>query len=158
MTVLRSTPDILLNRYHIGGILLGLGLDILSKHWVMYALPHPYVVTSFFHLHPMWNPGISFGWMPLQGLAPYIFSLGIGLFLFYMMKGRRFTSNTEAWGWSLLVAGGLGNALDRLMYQAVFDFIAVIFGDWTFPVFNFADTLITIGGVILFFHPWFSSK
>ncbi|HEY8436373.1 MAG TPA: signal peptidase II, partial [Haloplasmataceae bacterium] len=43
----------------------------------------------------------------------------------------------------LMIAGSLGNFIDRLVYQSVTDFIEFLF--IRFPIFNFADTFLTIG-------------
>ena len=48
---------------------------------------------------------------------------------------------------SLMLGGGLGNLLDRLLYGAVRDFIKLEFVRW--PVFNVADALICIGWAVL---------
>jgi len=45
---------------------------------------------------------------------------------------------------SLFVAGGIGNLIDRIKFGYVIDFIKVNFID--FPVFNFADSLLTVSG------------
>lgn len=51
---------------------------------------------------------------------------------------------------SLLFAGGIGNAIDRIVYGYVLDFIKVNLLD--FPVFNIADIAITCGVVLLLFN------
>jgi len=53
----------------------------------------------------------------------------------------------EVVGFSLIVTGALGNATDRLRHGAVVDFIHPLFID--FPIFNVADSCITIGVIIL---------
>lgn len=47
----------------------------------------------------------------------------------------------------LVVAGGIGNAIDRIFYGYVVDFIEPLFID--FAVFNFADCCITVGAIML---------
>ena len=46
---------------------------------------------------------------------------------------------------SMIIAGGIGNLIDRIFRGAVFDFIKL---GMNFPVFNFADILIFIGWII----------
>ncbi len=48
---------------------------------------------------------------------------------------------------TLIVAGGLGNFIDRLIHGYVVDFIEVLF--FEFPVFNVADCYVVIGSVLL---------
>jgi len=50
---------------------------------------------------------------------------------------------------SLLLAGILGNLVDRLLHGYVIDFITFHHNDWTFPVFNLADTAISFGAALM---------
>ena len=47
---------------------------------------------------------------------------------------------------TLVLAGGLGNLIDRALYGAVIDYIELTF--MTFPVFNFADVCVTVGAAL----------
>lgn len=53
-------------------------------------------------------------------------------------------------GLSLIIGGALGNIIDRILYGYVRDFISIQFIRW--PIFNFADTFITIGAAIMIIH------
>lgn len=58
---------------------------------------------------------------------------------------------------TLMFAGALGNAIDRLVYGFVVDFIRVTFID--FPVFNIADIAITVGAALLIVYEiWFDKE
>jgi signal peptidase II len=57
--------------------------------------------------------------------------------------------NLLAAGLSLVLAGALGNVLDRVLWGHVIDFIRVHYGQWYFPAFNVADSAITIGAALL---------
>ena len=48
----------------------------------------------------------------------------------------------------LIMGGALGNLVDRVRYQYVIDFISVFYDGWYFPVFNLADSAITVGAVL----------
>ena len=50
---------------------------------------------------------------------------------------------------SLILAGAIGNLQDRLSHGYVVDFVHVHWGAWSFPIFNLADSLITVGTVLL---------
>jgi signal peptidase II len=59
---------------------------------------------------------------------------------------------------ALIMAGAVGNVQDRFMRGYVVDFVHVHWRDtWSFPIFNVADSLITVGGglflVLWLFHP-----
>lgn len=48
-----------------------------------------------------------------------------------------------------ILGGALGNAIDRLIYGHVVDFLLFYWQDWYFPAFNIADVAITIGAILL---------
>ena len=50
----------------------------------------------------------------------------------------------------MIVSGGIGNLIDRFFRSFVIDYIEVLFID--FPVFNFADILVTVGSFLLAFY------
>ena len=57
---------------------------------------------------------------------------------------------------SLILAGGVGNLIDRVIFGYVTDMLETLFMD--FPVFNFADCCITVGVVLLFIYVLFIMK
>jgi signal peptidase II len=57
---------------------------------------------------------------------------------------------------ALIIGGAAGNLLDRVMRGRVVDFIYVHYYTWSYPVFNIADSAITIGVAIILLHSMFS--
>lgn len=55
---------------------------------------------------------------------------------------------------TMIIAGGIGNLIDRIRLGYVIDFINVLFVD--FYVFNFADCLVTVGAFLLIFYEIYS--
>ncbi|MGI6710005.1 MAG: signal peptidase II [Bacilli bacterium] len=49
----------------------------------------------------------------------------------------------------LIIAGALGNLIDRIFRGEVIDMISFIFGNWRFWTFNFADSYLTIGVILM---------
>ena len=95
------------------------------------------------------NRGAAFGIM--QG-AKYLFILLVILlliFYLYVMIKRKFDSKMLIWGLSLIVGGGIGNAIDRLFLGYVVDYIKLSFFS---PVCNFADYCITAGTVLVLIY------
>ncbi|MBR4395608.1 MAG: signal peptidase II [Eubacteriaceae bacterium] len=96
------------------------------------------------------NTGAAFG--ILQGKSYYlgIFSLAVSfaLILFMLIEkkrnpGKRFFSYTLA----MIIGGALANGIERVYHNYVTDFLKFAFID--FPVFNVADSFITVGGILL---------
>ncbi|EKE80832.1 lipoprotein signal peptidase [Idiomarina xiamenensis 10-D-4] len=56
---------------------------------------------------------------------------------------------------SLIVAGAVGNLIDRVIYGYVIDFVDVFYQDWHWPAFNVADTAITVGAVLMLLEAFF---
>ena len=52
--------------------------------------------------------------------------------------------------YALVIGGAVGNAIDRIIYQYVVDFIHFFYKDWHYPHFNIADIAIFIGAALLF--------
>lgn len=57
------------------------------------------------------------------------------------------------WAAALVLAGGMGNLIDRVLFGFVTDMLKTVFMD--FPVFNVADCCITLGVPLLFLYVWF---
>lgn len=78
------------------------------------------------------------------GIFSLIVCLAIAAFFFATIKQ---TSGLQTIAFALIVAGGIGNAIDRFMQGYVIDFIEFSFFD--FPVFNVADIGVTCGFALL---------
>jgi signal peptidase II len=106
------------------------------------------VLRNIFHWTLVHNTGIAFGLFKNQG----IFFLGVSLFaivvfgwLLYHQSREQVLLPSSRLAFSLIIGGALGNFIDRLQFGFVIDFID--FRIW--PVFNIADSAITIGAFIL---------
>jgi signal peptidase II len=61
-------------------------------------------------------------------------------------------------GVALILGGATGNLIDRLLYSRVTDFLDFQFGNYHWPAFNVADSVIMIGAVILAIELMFLQK
>jgi len=106
------------------------------------------------------NTGVSFGMFSEWGiLGRYffsIFSIVVGIFLILLA----ILSQKKVFRISLglISSGALGNAIDRVYFGGVIDFIDFFIYNFHWPAFNFADVFITIGVIILLFDNIFSKK
>jgi signal peptidase II len=106
-------------------------------------------VLPFFNLVMVWNPGISYGLFPASGRlgtwALEAATLAVIVFLgFWLWKSR---DSLVALGCGLIVGGGLGNLIDRLLYGRVADFFHFHGFGYDWYVFNIADLAVTLGAV-----------
>lgn len=133
--------------------ILALIVDQASKLWMVANLPEGATIEVLWPLQftRIWNEGVSFGLMQAQhDLARWSmvgFNVVVaGLLVFWTRSQVRVL---PAIGLGFLIAGALGNAIDRARLGAVVDFLDVQrlgFFPW---IFNVADVCITIGVVMI---------
>jgi signal peptidase II len=110
---------------------------------------HP-VVSNLFELRYAENRDVAFNllaWVPEVVRAPLLLATGavaIALLTFWMLRGRELGLAQQA-GIALIVAGALGNTLDRVVRGYVVDFMHL--PHW--PVFNVADVYVCVGAALL---------
>jgi signal peptidase II len=122
-------------------------LDQLSKFLVSSGLDlnrsFP-LIKGIFHLTLVHNYGAAFGILKNQTLFFIVIAIIISGFIVFKLRSNKkpFLFNLSL---CLLLAGAIGNLIDRFFYGYVIDFLD--FRVW--PVFNIADSAVTIGAVIL---------
>lgn len=109
------------------------------------------VIGNFFLITSSRNRGAAFGILQDQLWFFIVVTIavvaGIVWYLRKMTKeGRKLLPTALA----LVLGGALGNFIDRLLMGEVVDFLQFNFGNYTFPIFNIADSCIVIGvGLII---------
>ena len=117
-------------------------------------------LLSFLNIVFVRNTGVSFGMFSEWGiLGRYffsIFSIVVGCFLILLA----IFSDTKVFRSSLglISSGALGNAIDRVYFGGVIDFIDFFIYNFHWPAFNFADIFITLGVMLLLFDNIFNKK
>jgi signal peptidase II len=105
-------------------------------------------VTPFFDYVLVWNTGVSYGL--LGGVPILVLGLIIAVALTALVVWWwRATHPLVQIGLMLCIGGAASNALDRVLYGAVADFFHFHWGNWSFYIFNLADTAITFGVLLL---------
>jgi signal peptidase II len=155
---------------------LAFGLDQASKYGVFAWLPNERdeytVVPGYFKfIHNQLNRGAVFGMGNTFGEnANWFFAgfslLALGFILYWSLQEevRRSKWLTVALG--LIAGGALGNLYDRVMFQGVRDFLWFFIEDkadpnklhFNFAVFNFADSCLVCGAIMLLLHTFFVAK
>ncbi|HSQ97306.1 MAG TPA: signal peptidase II [Rickettsiales bacterium] len=148
-----------------GIILIGtlFTLDIYTKRLAFSQVEYIQQKTAGVHSHiyindylnivKVVNTGISFGmFRHLQNgqLILSAITLAIILFVFYLLYKTRITY--RMFTYSLIIAGGLGNIYDRILFGGVFDFLDFHYKQYHWPAFNIADSIICIGVFLLVFE------
>ena len=110
------------------------------------------VIPEFFHLTYVTNDGMAFGINFPLGI--YVFS-AISIiftgFLFWYLWSIKDDEIVVRTGVALILAGAIGNLIDRIFLGEVVDFLDFMIGDFHWYVFNLADSCVTVGlGFVLY--------
>ncbi len=143
-----------------------IALDQLSKWWALSALqpmgvPHP-VIPGFLNWTLAFNRGAAFSFLA-DGTGWQRWFFVVLAFVICAVLVAWLT-RTPRRDWrnglplALIIGGALGNVIDRLHAAQVTDFIQVYFRQWSYPVFNVADSAITVGAVLLVALGLFAGK
>ena len=137
-------------------ILILVFIDQISKYWILsfLELGESFNLLPFLDLTLIFNSGIAFGLLDnLGNLGSWLLYLLVtSIIIYFTYLTLKAESKTESLIMLLILSGGLGNVIDRTIYGYVVDFIHFNFNGYSFYVFNFADSLITIGAIL---YIWF---
>ncbi|AIY65012.1 lipoprotein signal peptidase [Pseudoalteromonas piratica] len=141
-----------------------LALDQITK-WVvstemsLYQTIDILPVFNFTYVH---NYGAAFSFLSeAGGWQKYFFStiaVTISVLLIYWLKKLPATNKLLCSAYALVLAGAIGNLIDRLVHGYVIDFLHVYYQQYDFPVFNIADVAISIGAALLLLDAFFEQK
>jgi signal peptidase II len=131
-------------------------LDQLSKAWIVSHVAYGGIRTLLpvLDITLRYNRGAAWSMLDsASGWQRWLFSglavvVGIGLLVWLRRINGR-TQKLLAMSLSLILAGALGNLIDRLHGGQVVDFILAHWHDAQFPAFNVADSAITIGAALM---------
>ena len=137
-------------------------IDQASKFWLIshfdLANRGEFPLTRFVALVLTWNTGISYGLFPQQGpIGEWaLFAFKVAAVIFMWIWLTRATSRLTAAALGLIIGGAIGNALDRLHWPGVMDFVLFHIEasgfEFRWYVFNFADVAIVAGVVGLLYE------
>ena len=127
-------------------------LDQISKFAVrlqlQYGVPHK-LIGNWLRLTYIENPGMAFGIQVGGQLFFTVFALFATIVIFvYIVRARDEKLNLRL-ALALILGGAVGNLIDRFLYKKVVDFIDIGIGTARWPIFNIADSAVTIGMILL---------
>lgn len=140
----------------ITGVLIILGVIIfdqitktMTANNIVFGEQIPLIETFLYLTHHR-NSGAAWGMFPGQiwfFIIVTVIALGIFLVLSFEMAFK--TKPFYSIGVVLLIGGTIGNFIDRLRFGYVIDMVNVYIFSYDFPVFNVADSALTIGWIAL---------
>jgi len=122
--------------------------DRLTKVWAVshlpLAVPQP-LIGNAIRLTYVRNTGGVFGLLPGNSAAFIAASAVVSVALVVLLLLRRVRGAWLRAGLSVILAGAIGNLIDRAVYGYVIDFFEIR----GFPIFNLADSCITVGALLV---------
>lgn len=135
-------------------VLLDQLTKLAAEYWLVFHQPVP--VIPFFNLTLSYNTGAAFSFLADSGGWQRWFFAVLALAVSVFLVGwLRQLGDRDRWlsaSLALVLGGAVGNLIDRLAYGHVIDFIHLYYERWSWPVFNIADTAITLGVIGLLAH------
>lgn len=152
-------------KYHllpVGLLTLGIiGLDQLTKQLVkrnMELGESIEVFGEYLQITSHRNQGAAWGMFQGQMTFFYIVTAVVLAMMVYIYAKEAKGKPMLQIGIGFLVAGAIGNLIDRVIYQKVIDFVDVLIINYSFPIFNVADASLTVGVATLIIYFLFFDK
>lgn len=129
-------------------VLLDQAIKLAVEHYL--PLEEAVPVLPMLALYRTYNLGVAFSL--LSGMErEFIVGMRIIIVAFVFWLWRR--TPAERWlaqlGFTLIVAGAIGNLIDGFVYGHVIDYILFYTSTWSFAVFNLADSFISVGAALV---------
>lgn len=139
-------------------------LDQTTKYYVIdMVADRDLYINSFLNIVLVGNHGISFGIFNNLGKTGNICLISVtSLIIIYLMylyyQATYLKNNLQKYAILIIISGAIGNLIDRFVHNAVIDFIDIHWKNYHWPAFNIADSLICLGGLIIFYDSIRSEK
>ena len=132
-----------------------IGLDQATKWLAVSSLPYEVRVpfVPFWNWHLTHNKGAAFSLFADAGGWQHGFFVALAALISVVLAVALRRIAREDWRnafpFALIIAGALGNLVDRLRFGHVIDFVEWYAGSFYWPVFNIADSCIVVGAVLM---------
>ncbi|MEB7732905.1 signal peptidase II [Mammaliicoccus sciuri] len=142
-------------------IIILIALDQLTKFLIVKSLEvgeSIKVISNFIYITSHRNQGAAWGILQGKMWLFYIVTIVVLVILFMFFKNEGYGRPDVQLGLSLLIAGSIGNFIDRLFRGEVVDFVDTYIFSYNFPIFNVADAALTLGVIVLIIVILFEGK
>ncbi len=130
-------------------------VDQVTKFWAVAALNDGSTIDILpvLDFGLAYNKGAAFSFLADAGGWQKIFfsviAIAVSAYLTFAISRAKVSEKQLVVAYALVIAGAIGNVIDRIRIDKVVDFIHVFYQNWHFPYFNVADMSITMGAILL---------
>jgi signal peptidase II len=140
--------NLLKNRIFLIVLVVGISVDQLSKYLAIKYLKNIDISDISFGFVYHENINIAFN-IPIPGYIASLIAFALIIFILWKYGKAMFLKNNYTYIFlSFLITGAIGNIIDRITHGFVVDLIKLSI----FPVFNIADIMITVAGIIFILY------
>ena len=122
-------------------------IDRFSKYIIIKKIDNSEIFfNNYINIDLIWNTGIGFGILSTDSSIIYnLITLLIGIVILYLFYISIISKKIDKLIYCIIIGGALGNIYDRIVFQAVPDFIDIHYKNFHWFTFNFADIFISVG-------------
>ena len=141
-------------------ILFCVFLDRYTKNEVIINFSENiFFINNFINIDLIWNTGIWFGFLSTESSLIYnLVSALVGAVIVILCYFTIISEVTDKLIYAIIIGGAIGNFYDRLIFNAVPDFIDLHYDRYHWFTFNVADIFITLGIIIFLTNEFLKNK
>ena len=141
-------------------ILFCVFLDRYTKNEVIVNFSeNVFFINNFINIDLIWNTGIGFGFLSTESSLIYnLVSALVGAVIVILCYFTIISEVTDKLIYAIIIGGAIGNFYDRLIFNAVPDFIDLHYDRYHWFTFNVADIFITLGIIIFLTNEFLKNK
>ncbi len=117
------------------------------------------LIDGFLSLTRRFNTGAA--WSLFEGQIEFFIIITVVAMGLFVVLLKEALTKRQPWQWiglSVMIGGTIGNFIDRLRFGGVVDFIDVFIFTYDFPVFNVADSALTVGLIAFMIGVWLDER
>lgn len=141
-------------------ILFCVFLDRYTKNEVIINFSeNVFFINNFINIDLIWNTGIGFGFLSTESSLIYnLVSALVGAVIVILCYFTIISEVADKLIYAIIIGGAIGNFYDRLIFNAVPDFIDLHYDRYHWFTFNVADIFITLGIIIFLTNEFLKNK